>query len=202
MLLTTLPEFDHYDRKIQLTDYLGIWDSKRSLEKIVWRNSGKPRAVAYLKPFQYMPHLLQALEMAGVECALVGDGMNHQAIPANCEDVVMQAGHIDFQDCANDCVFAITNGNHGSTLRLLSLGIPVMAVPLFIEQRLTGHALVEHGLGVMVHPSQPQNFLPQLLRLNEDGSYAIRARAFAEKYREHLADAEDRAFRRLMELLS
>ncbi len=143
-LLATVSEFDHYDRDGDF-EYLGIWQSHHG-QAIRWKNIGSLKAFAYLKPHPHLKYLFAELARCGVEVALVMDGpcpVDQITSPL----IIPQPSHVALDDVARSCHFAITNGNHGTTLELLSLAVPVLALPLYIEQRGTAERLRSHGFG-------------------------------------------------------
>ncbi|TWU06408.1 glycosyltransferase [Stieleria varia] len=157
ILLSTVPELDHYQRDDQAT-HLGIWDHVDG-RSVQWPGLRKKKVFAYLKPNPGNDALIQSVLDAGAEVAAVSlrEPRNEKATKG--EPLVKhQSGAVTLKSVAEECDFAITNGNHGSTLRLLSYGIPVMACPLYLEQRVTAATLERLGLGVSAALHQPHLF--------------------------------------------
>jgi hypothetical protein len=200
-LLATLPPLDPYHSHRPDADYVGIWDAGGGGSP-TWPTFGESKTVAYLKPFPSLPKLLEALRDARVATALVGD-----SIPADSLDrfaphsVASQPGMIDFSQIARECRFAICNANHGTSAHMLSLGIPLLAVRLYLEQRITADTIQRNGWGIRVDPHQPDHFSHAIETLRSTRSYSDAAATFASKYHSLLRDGLPRALERIDLLL-
>jgi hypothetical protein len=188
---------DPYHSHRPEADYVGFWDSGGGLPPR-WPAFGESKTIAYLKPFASLPRLLDALRAARVATALIGDsiptGMLHGF--AN-HSVASQPAMIDFSHQASECRFAICNANHGTTARLLSLGIPLLVIPLYLEQRITAEVVHRNGWGIHVDPHQPDQFLDAIEMLNSRRSYSEAAAMFASKYQSFARDGLTQATERL-----
>lgn len=101
------------------------------------------------------------------------------------------------------CDAAITNAGHGTTAALLLAGVPLLAVPRYLEQYVVARNVERLGAGLLLesHCGVP-DYASALRRLLEGGACAAAAQAFAEKYaafspRKQLAEALDRIERLL-----
>lgn len=196
-LLGTVPELDPYPRTTAPPEYLGIWDHGEAASP-VWRNSGGPKAVAYLKPFKNFQAFHRALASFGVDVALCSDGIPASLLAGSDSGAMtVQAGLVDLKQAAPECQFGITNGNHGTTLRMLSLGLPVLACPLFIEQRCSARRLAQMGLGIAVDPARAEGFLPAVNAILSRSSFRDAAVSFAAKYAQQYPASEEHAYQRL-----
>lgn len=140
-----------------------------------------------------MPNLdevLLALLERGYEVALAGPVAktrlercrSHQNLHC-CETL------IDLDVVAPQCDLALTNGNHGSTLRLLSAGVPVIALPIYIEQEVNSENLVRNRLGAFLRPLNTQQ-LTQALNTVSDLSVKQRCQEFSIRTAPIFAKAE------------
>lgn len=197
-LLSTVQEFDHYRRSDQF-DHLGIWESDRG-QTIRWRNEGYVKAFAYLKPHRHLGNLLLELAKCGVELAVVIDGpYAADQIPSPL--IVRQPAPVALDEVAQQCSFAITNGNHGTSLGLLSRGVPLLAFPMYIEQRATAQRIETLGFGYNGRMDTPSNAARAVLNILNSNCRPACDR-FATKYRETFnAPALDNAYAQLTSLL-
>ncbi|MCC9603190.1 hypothetical protein LOC67_21790 [Stieleria sp. JC731] len=198
--LATVPELDHYDRKAGSNEYLGIWDQIPATP-IQWPDFGGKKAFAYLKRHPSLPTVLSSLSRCGLTTALVTDGeIKRSQLPRN-GSVAIQPSGVDLDEVADECCFAITNANHGTTLGLLARGVPVLTIPLFIEQRITALRMEQLNLGRRLPiDSSERCCLALTTKLNQNKS--IDEVEFADRYFELFgAQAASRAYDRLSDLL-
>lgn len=74
------------------------------------------------------------------------------------------------------CDLVICNGNHGTSAKALSQGIPVFAIPLFLEQRVTAARLQRESWGVSADPQRPDLFVPKAIESTHDSTRDSAAR--------------------------
>jgi UDP:flavonoid glycosyltransferase YjiC (YdhE family) len=103
---------------------------------------------------------------------------------------------------SRECDLAVLNGGHGVTCEMLLAGKPVLAVPLVLEQQMTGDAVKRVGAGESAPPrrGEPWEWAGRA-KLEED-CYATAARRFADRYAAFdPARQREAMFRRAEELL-
>lgn len=102
-------------------------------------------------------------------------GLSLQA-PANVE-IWGGASHDDILPRAA-CV--VTHAGHGTTLRALSAGVPLLAMPMGRDQNDNAARIAYHGVGIRLRPdASAAEIASAIRRLVEDPSYARNARAMA-----------------------
>lgn len=200
-LLVTLPALDPYREARDNVEYLGVWDvAVRARPN--WPSFGDCQTVAYLKPFPSLHKLLESLHRMGVSTALVGDAIASRNLPSfTVESYRIQQGPVDLEQAKRSCRFAICNANHGTTAKLMSLGIPILAIPLYLEQRLTAHSIQEKGLGIAVEPGRPESFHKAIAQLKHDRDICDRADRFANHCQPHVKGAIERTMAKLQSCL-
>lgn len=200
-LLSTIPPLDPYRSQRDGSDYLGFWEANDG-DPPVWPEFGDATAFAYLKPFRALPELLTELTAASLGTVLVGDRVPDSQRPSSLDQLVrVQEGLVDLKAIQGKCRFAVCNANHGVTVRLLTLGVPILAVPLYLEQRLTASAIERAGCGIAVAPNHPAGFRTAIDRLKHDDTFSEAAAAFAEKYRGYGEDGLHRALQKIDSLI-
>jgi MGT family glycosyltransferase len=77
---------------------------------------------------------------------------------------------------------AITHGGHGTVIRALAGGVPVMVVPISRDQPDNAARVVHHGVGIKVSKrSSPERFATAMLRALDDDALRTRAGEMAER---------------------
>jgi UDP-glucoronosyl and UDP-glucosyl transferase len=157
-ILASLPTLDPYVRLRSSDDYAGMWDHDGHAPP-QWQGTGQHKAVAYLKPFPQFRQLIASLHSAGIETVLYGDGISRDLIdPVRNPLLQVSDAPLRLSGLAGKCDFVICNGNHGTTAKALAQGIPVLAIPLFLEQRVNANRIEREGWGVSVDPRATDQF--------------------------------------------
>mgnify|MGYP001596264240 FL=1 len=107
-------------------------------------------------------------------------------------------------DIAKQSDAVICNGGHNTVMTILLAGKPLIILPSFLEQVITGMRVEESGAGLVANSRAMQRQPDRMLRkLLTNKIYTQRAAGFAKKYRDFDAKAMlDRAASRCIELLS
>lgn len=63
----------------------------------------------------------------------------------------------------------------------MSLEIPVLAIPLYLEQSLTARSIKENGLSIAVGPGRPESFHKAIAQLKHARDISDRANKFANR---------------------
>jgi hypothetical protein len=93
---------------------------------------------------------------------------------------------VDVAAASRACDPAVVNGGHGVVAEMLLAGKPVLAVPLVLEQSMTGEALRRLGAGDAAPAKRGEPWAwaggPKLRAVLDDEEYGRCARRFAERY--------------------
>jgi len=188
-LLITFAELDHYGARADGA-YLGAWTHRGGVPPD-WPDVPGKRVFAYLKPFQALPGVLEALARSGhrllIHAPEVSDDLKSKWAGRN---IRFESQPVDVDRVAESCDAAILNGNHATTAQLLLHGIPSIQIPLFMEQKLFTDRVVAMGAGLAVDRHQASNFDRMLDRMLN----ASEARACAARFAQaHAGHAPERA---------
>lgn len=179
-ILKTYPELDHYPER-QGGTYVGSPPSPRGIRP-KWPSGPGPRIYAYLKPYQTIGDLLEVLTRTGHPTLVAGDGLPDSLIKAHQSDTLhFEKGAIDLYETFETAALAITNGNHGTTAHALLCGVPVLCVPLHLEQSILAARVQEHGAGLITLAQVATGIGEKVERLLGETHFAEQARAFATR---------------------
>jgi hypothetical protein len=197
-VLITIPALDPYQNQRESNaKYLGFWDRCGGSD-VTWSETGEPKAFAYLKPFAGLKSLISQLNSCGVDTALVLDGDAGLGTSLTGAQLIrLQSGMVDIQSLTGDCHFAVCNGNHGTVCRLLTTGIPLLSVPLFLEHRITSAAVHRYGCGISIRPNAPDNYRAAVMHLCTNETLRMNARQFALENHHYGEGAYERAIEQL-----
>jgi MGT family glycosyltransferase len=161
-----------------------------------WPDDGSPAVLLSLSTtYMQQEDLLQRLvdALGTVEChALVttGPGLRSrpvQRLPRNVH-VVESAPHGAVLPHVD---LVITHGGHGTVIRALAAGVPVMVVPISRDQPDNAARVVHHGVGVKVSKrAKPDKFAATVREVLTDNALRARTAAMAERLAPDLGAAK------------
>ena len=113
-------------------------------------------------------------------------------------DKPVQVAHI-----ARQCDMVICNSGHGLVSAMLLSGVPLMLLPIHVEQLIIARNVASLGAGLFVLPENRQpEFTKMIDALVNDKSYKTAARSFAEKYADFDINARNKEItQRIEEIL-
>ncbi|MGF1529210.1 MAG: glycosyltransferase, partial [Candidatus Competibacterales bacterium] len=180
VLLTTYPPLDHFPQRPP-QPYYGAWRGQFSAieHHPPWPGGDGGRLLAYLKPHGPWRGLLPVIT-GGPWRALIHveglDGPRATALSTATATVVHRPLPMD---CLGEADAALLNVGHGMTCESLWHGVPVVGLPLSVEQRLLGEALRGLGAGVVLGEATPEALGNALAEVLGEPTYGRAARDFA-----------------------
>jgi MGT family glycosyltransferase len=152
-----------------------------------WPADGRPAVLLSLSTtYMHQEDLLQRLidALGQVDChALVttGPGLRSHP-PARVPGNVHLAESVPHGAVLPHVQLVITHGGHGTVIRSLAAGVPVMVVPISRDQPDNAVRVVHHGVGVKVsRRSSPQRFATAVKDALGDDALHAAARAMAAR---------------------
>jgi UDP:flavonoid glycosyltransferase YjiC (YdhE family) len=182
-LLTTLPEFDHYQHR-QNKQYIGPISMLDYGETVRWSERNVPRIFVYLRSFPNIGGVLDVLANSGADViAHIPNIGNRISANYTSSSVRITSSMIKLSGLLADMDLAITHAGHGTACTILLAGVPLLMIPTTIEQWLMNRNVEHLGVGIGVtKKSSREAFKDAMERLLADHSYRERAQKLARKY--------------------
>ena len=184
-LLCTWPELDHYGRTASSADWYGPNFLARTGTPPHWPAGSGPKVFAYLKR-EHAEHaaVLQALASLGcrVVCYLpeVASGM---APPVASANIVYARAPVSLDQAMAEADLCVCHGGEATLVQALLAGVPLLMLPMQLEQFLICQRVDAGGAGVNSARLRGPLDWPGLVRLVlGDARFRAAAQAFAARY--------------------
>ena len=175
------PELDHYAGRgpAQYWGPAGTFSGNTIAPG--WTENGRPRIFGYLKPdHPHLATLLPALAARDDDILLSIPGWRAPACTGPRMRIVREL--VDLDEVARSASLAIVCGS-GTTIHLLTAGVPVLCLPMHLEGFLLGLRVAALGAGAVVNPEAVSLDATKVIDdLLSSARVKASAHAFAEKY--------------------
>jgi UDP:flavonoid glycosyltransferase YjiC (YdhE family) len=92
---------------------------------------------------------------------------------------------LDIERAASTAELCVCHAGHGTVSVMLRAGVPMLLIPLHLEQALVARRTETLGAAVVCRPDDPEAVRRGLQRLLIEPGYTQAARRFAKKYDQH-----------------
>ncbi len=183
-LLSTFAELDHYAQR-RNGRYIGPTESYRLGKSVNWTGQGQQRVFVYLRHVKECAALLGQLSALPVETiAYCPDLTTKQRLALAAPHLNLVERPVQLASVLETCDLAITLGGHGVVAACVLSGVPMLAIPLHMEQRLMVDCLRRSGMGEALLPSDvATQFTAIVRRLLGDHGFREAAQRLKHKYR-------------------
>lgn len=145
-LLAVLAETDHFAPRAE-ANYIGPVFAADFGERVDWpvaKGGAARKVLAYLAPDRRNPAILHALNASGAQVVAVLPGTSEAGL-GHLPNVRVQRAPLQLAPLLRDADLVLGNAGHGMSAASLLAGIPLMVLPLNVEQALITRQLVATG---------------------------------------------------------
>ncbi|VVE46462.1 hypothetical protein PIN31115_04415 [Pandoraea iniqua] len=182
--LLSVTELDHYGAIRQPGScFVGPLPSIPLGDLVKWTSSRELRILVYLRTQPWTRAVLRALDAAGAEViAVIPD-----AVPELAEgfsNIRLYREPVGLDAILECCDLVVAHGGHGMALGALLCGVPMLLLPLHLEQLLVTQGLVDIGAGIGILPVNVLSHFEGAVReLLLQLRYRNAARSIATRYK-------------------
>jgi len=161
--LLTLPELDHYAAwRPSGTPFLGPVPEPDEGESTRWSQPDKPHLFVYLHTQPWLDTVLTALEASGAEVIAVIPDLSAE-MESRHRGLRLYRRPVRLAPLLADCTLAVTHAGHGTALNCLLAGVPMLLLPLHIEQLMVTERVAVTGAGLGILPAYVETRFAQAL---------------------------------------
>lgn len=183
--LCTYQELDHYQVRGDNSRYWGAGYSFGEGHEPVWSGAAGKNVFAYLdKNFGDLERLLQTLSVLPAQKQIYAPGIASQLITRyQSANMIFLTSIINFDALKGQCDLTICHAGHGTASAQLLMGIPMLLLPLHLEQYMNAINIEKMGAGICINPEQQKkNYATALNRLLNEKTFPDNAKNFALRY--------------------
>lgn len=182
-LMTAWPEMDHYGRGAGDAEWLGPMFASGGGIAPQWPQGEGRRVFAYLKTEHgEHAHVLAALARAGCRVlCYIPEVANGKAPPVQLPGILYARRPVDLAAALAQSDWCVCHGGEATVAQSLLAGVPLLLLPMQVEQFLMSRRMAAAGLAVNL-PAAPPDW-PALVRtVLATPAFATAARAFAARH--------------------
>jgi UDP:flavonoid glycosyltransferase YjiC (YdhE family) len=200
--LMTFRELDHQPNRGP-AEYLGSWAPSTGIEPEWPRGSG-PHVFAYLKSAAsplLLERALAVLRELPVKTLAYVPRASKNILAMQSPSLRILCEPVNIATTLPRCDLALLNGTAGTATQCLLAGVPVVMLPLYLEQIVFSRRVVELGAGLMCEPNRIELLAGRIWRALQDDRYRSAARSFADRYVDYDPDATQQQITNRIEAL-
>lgn len=176
----SVPELDAYDGR-PVERYVGELAHLPG-ERVDWPGSASHRVFAYLKSFPELPQLLKLLRERNVSALIYAPGSPREfAQRFRSPRILFAEQPLDVSHLLRTASLVITHG-HGLILQSLQAGVPVLCLPLLLDQHIVARRVAALKAGSYCSPWGSTRIGATLDSLLTDATFTQHSLAFRARY--------------------
>ncbi|MFC3321350.1 glycosyltransferase [Mesorhizobium cantuariense] len=163
-LISSIKELDPYGVRPDVR-YIGAIDSPQSGKREKWVSKSDSKVFAYLHDgLEQLLPLIDGLRRADVEAICVFPGVPKGELPPSGANVKIYNDMLDLENLLPETSLCISNGGNGLAGKCLAQGIPMLLMPIYLEQFITADRIVKLGAGMVVSGPQTTEQYSSIIR--------------------------------------
>jgi len=185
--LCTFKELDHYPMRTNAS-YWGPRFESENGDEATWPLKGRRKIFVYVHPYYPNLHnLLEALQKTEYSVLVYCPGIPVEFIGKyQHQRLIFTHNPVRLDHIAKQCDLVVCNSGHGMVSAMLLSGIPLLLLPIHVEQLIIARHVAGLGAGLFVLPENRQPQLDKTIdSLLNNKSFKKTAQAFAEKYADY-----------------
>ena len=179
-LICGWPTLDVYGQR-EHAEYIGPINNSSAGATPIWPPNGKKRAFVYLKPhYKHFDAILTAMAQSDAQFLIIAPGIAEAtAAKQSKPNIMFSATPMNMNQVVKTCDLIVCHAG-GMTDIALSAGLPVLQLPMQMEQTMTSRRTEILGAGLYL-PTEgnPGEFRKLLKKLLNDESFTLAARRYA-----------------------
>lgn len=182
--LLTWPELDHYAAwRPAGSAFLGPMPQPDEGETLTWQRPASARVFVYLHMQPWLDTVLAALADCDAEVIAVIPGAGADLTNRH-RNLKLYRQPVRLASLLADCTLAITHAGHGTALNCLLAGVPMLLLPLHVEQLMVTERVAALGAGLGILPAYVETRFGEVLnKMLRNPRYGEAAFAAAKRYR-------------------
>ncbi|NOZ53056.1 MAG: glycosyltransferase family 1 protein [Gammaproteobacteria bacterium] len=202
--LCTLNELDHYPERPGAVYWGPRFDSMQGVIPQWLPTEGKKIFVYVHSFYPHLEKLLRDIHACGYSCLIYSPGISNALVRKYRSDVIdFSDKPLQLQAVVKECQLIICNAGLGIVSASLLAGIPMLLLPIHVEQLIVAkRAAAEKAALYEMPENKKNNFKKQIKLLMENNSFTTAARAFATRYHHfNMADMQKQVVARCEEMM-
>lgn len=181
--LCTYAELDHFGKRPSV-DYLGITVESAGIRP-EWPYGEGPKVFAYLKSCESFHEIVSQLYKLRFPCIVFCSTLQDKYVLRLEEEfpsIRFYKEAVDLELVVRDCNVAICHGGHGFVARMLLAGIPIVSLPLQLEQTLLSMRIASAGAGVYFSTEHVSRLEAAIKHVTSESNFQAAAKSFSANY--------------------
>ncbi|MBW3805552.1 glycosyltransferase family 1 protein [Aeromonas jandaei] len=183
-VLTTFEELDHYGAR-NGGCYVGSIHGLCRAPLVSWPSGAGPRVIVYLRAqYKVTSDVIKGLIELGVRAVCVIPEAGEAIKQLNHSQTITILEHpVTLNSLLEEADVVISHGGVGTVAEALLKGVPILMIPITVEQYLLARRVEAIGAGIAIDKKSSREIINKAIsELNLNEKYKVRAKMFSNKY--------------------